>query len=229
MTTPTGRSSIRLWIGVAVLAVGVLELMDAAGLYDADPLLSWWPVLLVALGLLLLARGLPSGRWFPGAVVLLVGGSLLGGRLGWLEDGLDKLWPLILVLLGLAIMSRGMRRGEREEHPARSRISRLAILAGIKPKVTATDWSGGDVSAVLGSCELDLTEAGLAESGAVLDLFALMGAIVIRVPPGWSVDSRVVPLMAGVEDSTEPAAGRPTARLELRGFVMMGGVEVKSG
>lgn len=228
MTNSAGRSTVRLWIGIGVLAVGVLELFDATGAYDADRLLRWWPVLLVGIGLLLLARGLASGRWFPGALLLLVGGSLLADRVGWLEGGLDRLWPLILVLLGLAIISRGLRRSRGGQKTTEARVSSFAVLSSLEPKVSSDEFAGGEISAVLGSCSLDLTAAHLSDQGAVLDLFALMGGIEIRVPSDWRVDSRVVPLMASVEDSTEPTTDRVAGRLELRGLVVMGGVEVKS-
>lgn len=228
MTSPSGRFSLRLWIGLAVLSVGLLEFLEAAGFYDAGRILRWWPALLVALGVLLLSRGLPSGRWFPGALVLLVGSSLLAERLGWLEEGLDKLWPLILVLLGLAIISRGLRRAGEDGGGQQSELSSLAVLAGLKPKITSSAFTGGQVSAFLGSCEVDLTDARLAEEGALLDLFVLMGGIELRIPPGWRVDSKVMPLMGSVEDKTAPSPDANVGSLELRGFVMMGGVVIKN-
>ena len=35
----------------------------------------------------------------------------------------------------------------------------------------------------------------------------MWGGIEIRVPENWTVSSRIVPLMAGVEDKTRPPQG----------------------
>jgi hypothetical protein len=63
---------------------------------------------------------------------------------------------------------------------------------------------------------------------AVIDVFALWGGIEIRVPEDWSVESRVVPILGGVDDKTRPPQGASRHRLVLRGFVIMAGVEVKN-
>jgi hypothetical protein len=56
----------------------------------------------------------------------------------------------------------------------------------------------------------------------------LWGGIEIRVPEDWTVVSKVVPVMAGVEDKTRPPQGATAHRLVLRGLALMGGVEIKN-
>jgi hypothetical protein len=60
---------------------------------------------------------------------------------------------------------------------------------------------------------------------AIVNVFAVMGGHEIRVP---RVDDRsdVLPVMGGVEDKTRGDDDGPT--LFVRGFVMMGGVEIKN-
>ena len=55
----------------------------------------------------------------------------------------------------------------------------------------------------------------------------MWGGIEIRVPEDWTVSSRIVPLMAGVEDKTRAPQGATDHRLVLRGFALMGGVEIE--
>ncbi len=94
------------------------------------------------------------------------------------------------------------------------------------------------VTAVMGSAELDLREANL-KSGdeLVVGIVAVMGAVVVRVPDGWTIDARAVPLIGGVRDrrlrpfdalDTPPAADGPAPRLVLRGAVVMGELVIKS-
>ena len=77
-------------------------------------------------------------------------------------------------------------------------------------------------------CEIDLRPARMAGPSAVIDLFVIMGGVDMRVPEDWTVSCEAVPIMGGVEDRTRPPAGEPKGRLILRGFIMMGGVEVKN-
>ena len=55
-----------------------------------------------------------------------------------------------------------------------------------------------------------------------------MGGYEIRVPETWNVVVDVVPFMGGYEDKTRHPADPSAPRLRVRGFVMMGGVEIKN-
>ena len=88
-------------------------------------------------------------------------------------------------------------------------------------------FKGGDLTAVLGGCEIDLRHAAIEEE-AVIDVFAICGGIEIRVPESWTVIGRVTPILGGFEDKTRPPHEVSTQRLVIRGIVIMGGVEVKN-
>ena len=59
-------------------------------------------------------------------------------------------------------------------------------------------------------------------------MFALWGGIEIRVPPDWTVVSKITPILGGVDDKTRPPQGASRHCLVLRGFVVMAGVEIKN-
>ena len=106
-------------------------------------------------------------------------------------------------------------------------VSGLAILGGVKRGNNSRAFKGGDLTAIMGGCEIDLRQAAI-DGEASIDLFAMWGGIEIRVPEDWTVISRVVPLLGGVEDKTRPPQGATAHRLVLRGFAIMGGIEVKN-
>jgi hypothetical protein len=59
-------------------------------------------------------------------------------------------------------------------------------------------------------------------------VFAMWGGIEIRVPDDWTVVSRVTPVLGGFDDKTRPSPGAGAHRLVIRGFAIMGGIEVKN-
>jgi hypothetical protein len=228
MSRSESSVSARTALGLVILAIGLALLGDAVGAFDADRLLRFWPLAVIAVGVVLLWRARDGGPWFPGAVLILVGGAFLLEELGYLRRGFDGIWPLIIILLGLAIMSRGLRSRRLDAADAQDTISRFACLCGYKPQITSQSFRGGNLSVFMGGMELDLTAARPAPEGAVLDVLILMGGIEVRVPRDWNVEARVTPFMGGMEDSTDHSASDPAKRLVIKGFVMMGGVEVKN-
>jgi len=63
---------------------------------------------------------------------------------------------------------------------------------------------------------------------AVIEVFAFWGGIDIKVPEDWTVITRAMPLMGGVEDKTRSPLQAGKKRLVIRGIVVMGGVAVKN-
>jgi predicted membrane protein len=110
---------------------------------------------------------------------------------------------------------------------ANATMTAMAFLGGVSRGNNSTAFRGADLVAVMGGCEIDLRRAAI-NGEAVIDVFALWGGIEIRVPEDWTVVSKIVPLMGGVEDQTRPPQGATAHRLVLRGFVVMGGVEIKN-
>jgi hypothetical protein len=75
--------------------------------------------------------------------------------------------------------------------------------------------------------DLDLRKARLAASPAVLDVVAVWGGIELKVPAGWSVEGKVVPIMGGFEDKTQLLVeSAEVPRLVVRGYAIMGGVVI---
>ncbi|MCP4562556.1 MAG: cell wall-active antibiotics response protein, partial [Bosea sp.] len=110
-----------------------------------------------------------------------------------------------------------------------------AILGGATRTSNSADFRGGDMVAFMGGCDINLRQARIAQSPAVIDAFAFWGGVEIKVPEQWSVSVRGVPLLGGYEDNTRPplaedelAADEPRQELIIKGFAIMGGVEIKN-
>jgi hypothetical protein len=108
-----------------------------------------------------------------------------------------------------------------------STLSAVAVLSGVNRGNNSRTFRGGDLTAIMGGCEVDLRHAAI-DGEAIIDVFAMWGGIEIRVPEDWTVIGRVTPLLGGFDDKTRPPQGAGAHRLIVRGMVIMGGVEVKN-
>jgi hypothetical protein len=218
-----------LILGLVIVTVGVLLTLDTLDIVEAEHTLRFWPAGVIALGLAKLWQGWRNESG-------LIGGSILTGIGFWLLfDELDliaasfwQLWPVVLVVLGGIIVWRSLHAPPPAPNDNNSVLSAVAVLSGVARGNNSTAFRGGDLTAIMGGCEIDLRKAQI-NGEAVMDVFALWGGIEIRVPEDWTVISQVTPFMGGFDDKTRPASqGASLHRLIVRGFIMMAGVEVKN-
>ena len=223
--------SAQVVLGLMVVAVGVLFTLDNLEVLDARDYLRYWPIGLIAVGLLKLWHARRDGHgWFGGLIFVAIGSWMLLENVVYITINARELLPLLLVLLGGYMVWRGFggqRRGRVSDGDAS--FSGLAIMGGVARRSSSQDFTGADLTAVMGGCEIDLRQASIGEgSEAVIDVFAFWGGIDIKVPEDWTVITRAMPLMGGVEDKTRAPQPPGAKRLVIRGIVVMGGVVVKN-
>lgn len=233
------RLTPQLLVGLMVTAVGVLFTLENLGLARWDhQLLRYWPAGVIAVGLVKLWQSRDgTGGAAGGFLIALAGTWLLLEQTTAVRISFGDLWPLALVFFGAFLVWQGALGSRRRSTPAgtpnaaeadaNATISAVAILGGVARGNNARAFKGGDVTAILGGCELDLRQASI-DGEASLEVFALWGGIEIRVPEDWTVVSRVVPVLGGFNDGTRPSQTAIAKRLVIRGFVMMAGVDVKN-
>ena len=219
----------QLVVGLLVIAVGLLFTLDNLGFADAREVLRYWPAGVMLVGLMKLWDSREGrGGGFGGLMITLVGLWLLLEATVDIRISLADLWPMILVFFGAYMVWRGLT-GRRRVVVAddRSLVSALAILSGVNRGNSSRTFRGGDLTAIMGGCEIDLRQAAI-NGDAVIDVFAMWGGIELRVPDDWTVTFHVTPVMGGVEDKTRPPMGSAVHRLTVRGMVLMAGIEVRN-
>jgi Domain of unknown function (DUF5668) len=243
---PRPTSIPRALIGAFLVLMGLLLALEQLGWVEANHLMRFWPVLVVLYGLTILQRG---GRGVVlGSIVVLIGGWLLLNTLHLVTlMPWQFVWPLILVAVGARFLMRSdvPRRGSAPppiggyppsasvaplsgSPPVSDHISMFGLMGGTKQRVSGVIFRSADMTSLMGGCELDLRDALLAADGtAYVEVFALMGASHLIVPPSWKVVVQVTPIMGGVEDKTRPIMGG-NQFLYIRGTVLMGGVEISN-
>jgi predicted membrane protein len=108
-------------------------------------------------------------------------------------------------------------------------IECTAIFGGVKRTVVSKSFRGGEIVAIFGGAEVDLTHADI--NGIVkLEATNILGGTKLIVPPTWDVQSEMVAIFGGVEDKRriQPELIDRNKRLVLMGTAFLGGLEVRS-
>ena len=229
------RSSFRVTpqiiLGLLIVAFGVILTLDNLDYLDAGDVLRFWPLLLVAFGLARIVGSDCTSSRVSGGIMVIIGLWLTADDIWGVPIDFHRWWPMFLVAIGGLIVLRALKgggaRGPGAVTSTDGAFSEVAVWSGKVRRITSPLFRRADLTAIMGGVEVDLRGASTGGQEAVIDVFAWWGGIEITVPPDWAVSNQVVAFMGGSEDKS---SGTQDARnrLVVRGFVVMGGVEIKT-
>ena len=219
-------NSSHLWFGIIAIIAGILFTLDNLDVLDARLFFRLWPIVFILVGLNLLFN--KQRRHFTGSAFLILGLLLLLDNLGYIDFNASDLLPLLLVLLGVRVIQRHRSRNEPLPDDAESTITASGVLGGVERTCSSQDFKGGQLTAFMGGCEIDLREASIASGPAVIDIFVMWGGVELKVPEDWRVTTETQPILGGVVDRTRAPKGGSEKSLILKGSAIMGGVEVRN-
>ena len=235
MENNTNRASSQVVLGLLVVGMGVLFLLDNLDILNFRHAIGFWPLAFIVAGCVaLFGNGTRSGRSssYMGGVLIAIGLLMVVSRMGYFYISWGTLWPLVMIALGGLVLYRSLGPGRvtREDVVAGAGpdnvVDIVAVLGGFERRVSTQDFRGGEITAVMGGCALDLRDASIVKE-AVINVFTVWGGINIKVPPDWTVVLNGTPVMGGFAEKTArpPDASK---RLVITGYAIMGGVEVRN-
>ncbi|HKV05852.1 MAG TPA: DUF5668 domain-containing protein [Candidatus Acidoferrales bacterium] len=92
-------------VGLIILAVGVALLLDQLGYVEAERILRFWPLIVVAWGVDRLTCANPHSRFWGGFLILL-GGVLQLEELGYQRVRIETVWPVFIIWAGVMLIFR---------------------------------------------------------------------------------------------------------------------------
>src|SRR5579862_2768662 len=223
----SGSISPGLIVGLAIIAVGVLFLLENFGI-PVGWVWSYWPVILIAVGLAKLVDSREAAGRTGGAVIMLVGIVLIADKINlpFLRDkNLWDLWPVAIIVFGFMLLwgaLEGKGIATRVPWTAPSipgGCNMFSVFGGSNRKVSG-DFKGADLLAIFGGGGLDLRNATMSTDEAVVNVNAVFGGFEIRVPETWLVQVHVAGIFGGHEDKTsqpDPRLVPNPKRLTIRG------------
>jgi len=230
--SPRSMSS-QVLLGVLAIGLGILFFLDNLDIINFRHALPFWPLIFIVVGVVKICDSNRHGV-FVGAALAGAGVLMLLSRLGFLYVSWRALWPLALIALGVAVLLRpatgrrsaasvNLEKGTQENAEF---LDATAILGGFQRRVVTRNLRGGEITAVMGGCELDMRAASI-DGEAVIHVFAVMGGITIKCPPDWTVVLEGTPILGGFDEKTAPPPD-DSKRLVVRGYAILGGVEIRN-
>ena len=220
------RSS--LTFGTLFLALGILLLLDRAGLADAgDVIATWWPSVVLLAGA---SQVLTRPRNVVGGVILGVIGSVLLLWTHGLTTLVGLLWPVLLIGLGLWLLTRQARpssesvRGTRVIAPGDEVV---VVFNDRDVRAPAAPFGGQAVTTVFGDLDLDLLDAQI-EGRVTMPVTAVFGDVALVVPADWRVTVSGPELLGDVSvvRQQEPASDAP--ELHIKVVCIFGDIKVRA-
>src|SRR6185437_6604146 len=209
-----------------------------------------WPVLSVAADCA--GHGLPADRIQPGRALEGMGillalhpgifrNTAAGDSTRWAGRGCDCLrrgacrraaqslgFQYRAVLAAAADCAWTLDAGAAGAGPGSdSVVDGLGVLGGFQRRVTAQNFSGGNLTACFGGFNVDLTRAGISGERAVIDITACFGGGEIRVPNSWIVDLRGQGFFGAFQDESRQTPAEGAKTLVVTGIALFGGVVIK--
>jgi predicted membrane protein len=244
------RKAARQFTGGLIVAFGAVMLLSMLGMLPPirATIRITIPVILIIFGAII---GVRTGFRRPAGPILILIGVVKLIPPFHIANGVSSnrlIIPVAIIIFGMFLLFRRRgshaRRGHTMQQPKwteedqsvpfandNSIIDIDVTFGGRKEIVTAKSFKGGDVTSTFGGVELNLMQAAISDSPAILEVKCMFSGVEIIVPSHWEIQNEIQPTMGSVEDQRfvrTAASADARSVLILRGTCFCGAVEVKS-
>ena len=236
MNENQNSTNARFILGAILIIIGGLFLLKSFGIIflNVPHLIFSWPFFMLVAGILILVN---SHKKTLGLILTTLGGFFLLRRIfDWYDIDFEIIIAFAIIALGIHIIFKQRRVPESKEAPSNSFLKRdiiddISIFGGGTKIINSENFKGGNITAIFGGSEIDLTNCKLADGNNVIDVLIMFGGTEIRVPNNWNVILSVTPIFGGFSNKIrrDPNSSVDQSRtLIIKGLAMFGGGEIKS-
>ena len=241
------RRGNNVWVGLLILAIGSVFLAREMGVILPDWLFTW-PMIVIAAGLFI---GITNKfRDFGWLIMVAVGVFFLADDVVADFSFRRYVWPLTIIIIGLVVIMLPFQRrrlsrfrswtDDSNQNPqpvegaplepgtTEDVLEVVAIFGGAKRNIYSKSFRGGEIVTIFGGTEINLTHADFPGKEVRIEGVQIFGGTKLIVPANWNVRQEAVAIFGGIEDKRPQPTGQPEKTVVLEGFVMFGGIEIRS-
>jgi predicted membrane protein len=251
MVENRSKSNSKLVLGFILVIIGGLFLLDNLNYlyFDIPHVIFSFPTILIIVGILILVNSEKKGL---GIIFVIIGGLWLLPRIfPFIAINGGIIFSVLIIALGIYILTKrrdhsvyrqNINQGAGSDQSGTAdasgkytqdtdRIDDVAIFGGGHKFISSDNFQGGNVTAIFGGSEIDLTRCKLAPGQNILEVTAIFGGTTLIVPKEWNVVINVIPLFGGFSHKGMRGPNvviNPESTLVIKGVVIMGGGEIKT-
>lgn len=231
------------WVGAIIIVVGTFLLLDKM---DAFYFPRW--IFSIGTGFIVLSLIIGIRKKFSGigwVVLMFMGLFFLLREIPEIpREYRSYIFPVGVITVGLFVLGRSMlSSGAREarkngweesdglivsDEGGDNFFDQTTIFGSNKRRIFSKEFKGGQTTCIFGGTDIDLTQADI-DGTVVIDVVQLFGGVKLIIPANWEVKSDVTAVFGGLEDKRAvTASSGSNKKLVITGFVMFGGVDIKS-
>ncbi|MDR3667381.1 MAG: LiaF-related protein [Ignavibacteriaceae bacterium] len=247
----------RVILGMILIAIGVIYLAKAF-YFPFDIEIFSFPFILVVIGIIIM---LNSGNKLFGALVSIFGLILYFGDHIVIWPFFFILWGIYIIFKNRSRQhrafdyhkydsSQGSDPNDKKDFRddiadfvkseknrfydssiRKDYLDDISVFGGGHKVIHSDSFKGGNITAIFGGSEIDLTQCKLAPGENIIDVVIIFGGTTIVVPNNWDVILNVTSLFGGFSNKKSryiPSATEPAGTLIIKGVCLFGGGEIKS-
>ncbi len=235
MKSRENRTDKRVFLGGLLIVFGGILLLSTINVFDfrISRMIFSWPFIITMIGIFIL---LNTNKKLLGGILIGVGLFFLVERIvPGLHYPSGVVIPVLLITFGIYIILKQTRKDiddpERHGFLKKDLIDDVSIFGGGSKIISSDNFRGGNITAIFGGSEINLTGCKLAEGEQIIDVLMVFGGTTIIVPKDWNVIVNVTSILGGFSDKSikDPNIIPDQSRiLHVKGLAMFGGGEVKN-
>jgi len=214
-------------VGIFIIIIGSLFLLKNFGVLPQE--FFWkifgWQAIIILIGIIFYFN---SNKSIGVTLIVL-------GILSWIPD----IWPVLIIALGVFVIiknktnyfSNAKAENSSDIYDPNQMINDVSIFGGAKKSYQIDNFKGGNITAIFGGSEIDLSDCTLADGSNKLNIFFLFGGSNIKVPSSWKVLIEVTPILGAFTDRRiiqQSQVFDNSKTLIISGVTIFGGGELKN-
>jgi predicted membrane protein len=233
--------------GLILILIGSIFLLREMG----TPIPHWifsWKMLLIVIGIFV---GFKHNFEKSGWIIPVIIGSVFLIQDFFPDFRISHFfWPVIIIVIGIVMIlkpKRSQRKWEKYQHWSKHHnwkhwqendihkstedyIEANAIFGSVKKIIVSKNFTGGEINAIFGGCEINLMQAEI-HGKVTLEMNQIFGGTKLIIPAHWEIQSELTAVLGSVEDKRPQVpkfSNENGAVLILRGAAIFGGIDIKS-